>query len=190
MASKPKPPFSRQNNATMEKQITQPLNQSSRDRLSSTPAAGADVDIDFDIPPSPQTLNDVDLHVTGAPPQQPFTQKQNNPSPAPTDNDTSRRSLPGGPGTANPSQGPQPPQVRLTWHEPEPVSTPVSADNASDRSHLIDHDYTRQQPTALRDHDYFQPSPEPPPGFSYPPQYGRPKRTIKTPTKYQDYDLS
>ena len=66
------------------------------------------------------------------------------------------------------------------------IPTPPGHTQVPSSDVLIDHDYTRQH-SAVSDHNYFT---RPPPGFTFPPQHGRPSRNVKIPSRYNDYDLS
>ena len=79
-----------------------------------------------------------------------------------------------------------PPPTRPFTTTPAPAAGTQAGHQA-----LRDHDYF-SRPPQLDDHTYFKPLPEvsPPPGFSYPPQHGRPSRNITRPSRFQDFDMS
>ena len=174
--------------------ITQPRLTSSRDQNSNS-ANWADTGrVNKPSHPhfSPPTIN------TGPPPG-PIFQQQKQFSPLPG---TTRQTLAARPGTSRqtwatqpessstlgpePGGEPLPPEANGRLAPPVTKGAPTLAEPSSQSSHLHDHDYFRQ-PSAIQDHDYFV---RPPPGFTYPPQHGRPKRQSKLPTKFSDYELN
>ena len=175
-------PKRRRNND--ETNITQPRTASNDDRFSNS-AAGAEPGRDNNIPPflPPE-------HSRAA--VSPFPQQKQNIPSADID-DTNWET----PATSSPRRD----GSHLQPNGPTATSSPPLPEEPADHSSqaLRDHDYV-QQPnyTPLTDHNYFMSVPlpdtdprvNPPPGFTYPPQYGRPKRQSKLPSKFSDYDLS
>ena len=148
--------------------ITQPFNASD----GTVPSPSSPQGEQFSLPSSHHDALSYQYNVTGPPPVH-FRQPKQTSNPALPDSATSS---PQGYGS----------HPRL--NEP---STQTSSSGPA----LPDHDYA-QRPGPLTDHNYFMTVPlpdtdtrvQPPPGFeNY--REGRPKRTPKTPAKYDDFDL-
>ena len=124
--------------------------------------------------------------MTRAPPIRPFQKQTSGPAlPA--------NSGPALPGPATSSQEGSGSHLRPN----EPSTTSGDTENISSPrrpAELADHDYSSRIPTPLTDHNYFMsvplpvPGTRPPPGFEHYQPEGRPKRKIKFPSKYDDYE--
>ena len=177
--------------ATMgDEKITQPRTTSDRFDFSN---AGDAADIGSLPLPSPSHRDTLSYstRVTGPPNQQPFTHQNNN--------NFSRPAEPVNfpePGL-EPGREPLPPEANgrlappVTKGAPQSSPAPSSTSNLTPASStqagqnvLHDHDYFRR-PTATLDHNYYQPLPDPPPGFNH----GRPSRNRQVPNRFNDFQL-
>ena len=162
--------------------LTQPRYPSDDDQIE-IPAVRAEIGRKNNLPslPSRSQLPSV----TGAPPYRPFPQqKQTRQLPEP--------STPG----QEPGREPLSPEINGGLAPPETKGAPHSpaqstqAANQTGQQVLHDHDYARS-PSAWADHTYFKPLPaRPPPGFEHYQPEGRPKRAVKFPSKFDDFDTS
>ena len=132
-------------------------------------------------------LTSIDLQLTGPPPFNPFSQQKRTPEPVTV--------TPGQePGSFGNSFAPSMHQKGAPHYRQEPgtssTTAPPAVNTPTTSRHLVDHDYFRQ-PSAVSDHTYARPLPErPPPGFEHYRPEGRPKRNIKFPSKFDDYDMN
>ena len=180
----------RANESEHENQLlTQPRQQPGAHQFQ-IPALGAGTGSENNTPSltNDVTTNDAwQLPITGPPPAQPFRQNQNNlsslperiPGPKPVTREPLPRQASGGLAPPVTKGAPQ------TGPPPSPINFTPSAEPQIGH-HLIDHDYIRR-PSAVQDHDYFAPQPNPPPGFST--TEGKPKRITKVPERYYDYEM-
>ena len=166
-------------------------------------AAGAETGRIENFPPFHTPLNEDVQHVTGAPPIQPFMNQKQKQIVTARPTSSTPGLQPGTSSTPGLESGREPlppeasgrlappvtkgaPQALETMHPP---STPAPSVAQPAGHHIaLDHDYYRKS-SPLEDHTYFRPQPQrPPPGFEHYRPEGRPKRNIKFPSKFDDYE--
>ena len=177
--------FTEYSDANINTPVTQPFIASDADPSRRLFPQGEN----FVSPSSHHDALSYNYRVTGPPPVA-FRRNQNKFSSEPT-------SLPE-PGL-EPGREPLPPEVNGRLAPPvtkgaptasEPSAGPTTRSSVTQPGHgtatPTDHDYIQTAPH-LSDHNYFV---RPPPGFEHYRPEGRPKRNIKFPSKFDDYDLT